>query len=150
MHPAPRLTVLATALGVARSAGAAGSFRSRVLDVTVEHIKKHGPDHDVARQVSSMRDWAWTARDRLAEAAEPWLDAKRGEQVAAALEQPRDEKVPARWDDDLDATADIPREGARELEVEAHLLAAVEEVRDRAVEGEYSEHPAAAVVSYPG
>lgn len=86
MHIRPWVTVVAAFFGVASSIVAAGSFRSRVLDITVEHIKEHGPDQDVVRQVSSMGAWAWTARDRLAKATEPWLDAGRGEQVAAALE----------------------------------------------------------------
>jgi hypothetical protein len=57
----------------------------KLVDVTVAHIKGHGPDEDTAQFIATERVASWERREEIAGATIPYLKSKESAKVAGAL-----------------------------------------------------------------
>ena len=59
---------------------------SELLDVTVTHIKRDGPDADAAQFISMAHDYAWARRKEIVALVTPFLTDESPDKVGGAIE----------------------------------------------------------------
>lgn len=67
------------------SYGGDGNLPDKLIDVTLSHIHKHGPDEDAAQFISMEGFASWERREEIADVTIPYLKSKNSDDVAGAL-----------------------------------------------------------------
>lgn len=65
--------------------GEGETLPDKLVDVTVAHIKRYGPDDDTAQFIATERSSSWERREEIADATIPYLKSKDPDDVAGAL-----------------------------------------------------------------
>jgi len=73
-------------LFVQSAPAAENSLWDNLVEVTIQHIKQHGPDSEVGEFISTARHHAWSRRKEFVDLVAPYLKSDNPGKVAGAIE----------------------------------------------------------------